>query len=281
MDRNPLTTKYQVSPDNLCWQCDTADMDFEFTDELSPLQNIIGQDRALEAIKFGLDLDKPGYNIFVTGLTGTGRTSAIKAHLESMTEQRRDQRVVPSLSDWCYVNNFDDPDCPKIVHLTPGAGKRLSQAIEDLLKALREEVPKAFNSEEYTERRKQLEEQSRVRHQKEIRELEEEARSASFGLQLTPMGANLFPITSDGQPISPEQFRSLDDDVRTSIEEDQRPPDAGSPGQDGKHPLHREGHPGKVAALDREVGESCLGGLFSPLDREFAASRTWGASSPD
>ncbi len=272
MDRNARTKKYELSPDNLCWQCDTAHMDFEFTDELSPLQNIIGQDRALGAIKFGLDLDKPGYNIFVTGLTGTGRTSAIQAHLESMTQQRREQGVIPSLFDWCYVNNFEEPDCPKILHLTPGAGKRLSQAMEALLKALKEEIPKAFNSEEYTEQRKQLEEQGRARNQKEMRELEEEARNASFGLRITQMGANLFPISSDGQPISPEQFRSLDEAVRTSIEENRgRLMQEVQDRMENVRAIEKDTQE-KVASLDQEVGESCLGELFRPLDREFEAS---------
>ena len=272
MDRNDWTKKYELSPDNLCWQCDTAHMDFEFTDELSPLQNIIGQDRALGAIKFGLDLDKPGYNIFVTGLTGTGRMSAIKAHLESMTQQRRDQGVISSLSDWCYVNNFDDPDCPKILRLTPGAGKRLSQAMDDLLKALREELPKAFNSEEYTERRKQLEEQGRARHQQEIRELEEKAHGSSFALRITPTGANLFPISADGQPISPEQFRSLDQAGRTSIEETRvRLTQEVQDRMENIRAIEKDTQE-KVASLDREVGESSLGELFRPLGSEFGGS---------
>ena len=272
MNRNSRAKKYEVSPDNLCWQCDTADMDFEFTDELSPLQNIIGQDRALGAIKFGLDLDKPGYNIFVTGLTGTGRTSAIKAHLESMTQQRRDQGVIPSLFDWCYVNNFEEPDCPRILRLTPGAGKSLSQAMDDLLKALREELPKAFNSEEYTERRKQLEEQGRARHQQEIRELEEKAHGSSFALRITPTGANLFPISADGQPISPEQFRSLDQAVRTSIEETRvRLMQEVQDRMENIRAIDKDTQE-KAAALDREVGESSLGELFRPLGGEFGGS---------
>ncbi len=272
MDRNTLAKKYEVSPDNLCWQCDTADMDFEFTDELSPLQGIIGQDRALDAIKFGLDLDKPGYNIFVTGLTGTGRTSAIKAHLELITQQRRDRGEVPSLSDWCYVNNFHEPDCPKVLRLVPGAGKRLSQAMDDLLQALREEIPKAFNSDDYAERRKQLEEQGRARHQQEMMELEEEARKASFAVQITPMGANLFPISADGQPISPEQFRSLDQAVRASIEENRgRLMQEVQDRMENVRAIDKDTQQ-KIASLDREVGESCLGELFKPLDQEFGSS---------
>ena len=272
MDRSTRAKKYEVPEDSLCWQCDTADMDFEFTDELSPLQGIIGQGRALDAIKFGLDLEKPGYNIFVTGLTGTGRASAVKAHLESMTQQKRAQGVIPSLSDWCYVNNFQDPDRPKILHLTPGAGKRLSQAMDDLLKSLRVELPKAFNSEEYTERRKELEEQGRARHQQEMRELEEEARAASFALRITQMGANLFPVAADGQPISPEQFLGLDQAVRTSIEETRGRLMQEVQGRMENIRAIEKDTQDKAAALDQEVGESCLGELFRPLNREFEKS---------
>ncbi len=83
--------KYRVPWQETCWTCQTEDFNFQCTDELMPLDRFIGQDRALDAIRFGLEVDKPGYNLFVTGLTGTGKTSAIKAHLEGIIEDMERQ----------------------------------------------------------------------------------------------------------------------------------------------------------------------------------------------
>ena len=83
----PDLGKYRVPLDKLCWSCSVAELNFQCTDELAPLDHFIGQRRALESIRFGLEVDKPGYNLFVTGLTGTGKTTAVKARLESIIEE--------------------------------------------------------------------------------------------------------------------------------------------------------------------------------------------------
>ena len=85
--------RYEVLGEDICWHCNTTDFTFECTDELAPPQGLIGQDRALKAIQFGLEVDKRGYNLFVTGLTGTGKASAIKRHLQSIIDERKSQGV--------------------------------------------------------------------------------------------------------------------------------------------------------------------------------------------
>ena len=82
-------TKYEVTHERLCWQCNAVDFSFECTDELAPPQGLIGQERALNALQFGLEVDKRGYNLFVTGLTGTGKASAIKRHLQAIIDETR------------------------------------------------------------------------------------------------------------------------------------------------------------------------------------------------
>ena len=88
-----LAGKYEVSGEQICWHCNTSDFRFECTDELDPPQGLIGQDRALKAIEFGLEVDKRGYNLFVTGLTGTGKASAIKRHLQRIIDERKGQQL--------------------------------------------------------------------------------------------------------------------------------------------------------------------------------------------
>ena len=126
-------SKYEVSGDRICWHCHTAEFSFECTDELTAPTGLIGQDRALKAIEFGLEVDKRGYNLFVTGLTGTGKASAIKRHLQVAIDERKEQGVQFPIYDWCYVHNFADPDRPQMLKLPAGQGKLLRQALQELL----------------------------------------------------------------------------------------------------------------------------------------------------
>ena len=95
--------KYHVPWEDACWSCDSESFSFQCTDELAPLDRMIGQDRAQEALRFGLEVDKPGYNLFVTGLTGTGKTSAIKAHIQNIVDELDQQDKRKPINDWAYV----------------------------------------------------------------------------------------------------------------------------------------------------------------------------------
>ena len=219
MSTNLSLARYEIPAESVCWQCNTADFDFDCTDELAPLQGFIGQDRALRAIQFGLEVSKPGYNLFVTGLTGTGKASAIKSHLQAVIDEQKDRGEQYPIFDWCYLHNFADPDRPGMLSLPTGRAKALGQRTEALLKTLREEVPKLFSSEEYTNRRKQVEEEGRSEYQKTLQELEKEVSAEQFGLQFSPAGVNLFPTTGEGKPIPSEEFLALDEEERRAIEE--------------------------------------------------------------
>ncbi len=142
--------KLEVSADSVCWHCNTADFNFECTDELTPVQGLIGQDRAIDAIQFGLEVGKRGYNLFVTGLTGTGKASAIQRHLRVIIDEYKTKGVQFPIYDWCYAYNFVDPDKPRMLKLPPGLAKRLQHGLRDLLTTLQEQVPKLFAAEDYS-----------------------------------------------------------------------------------------------------------------------------------
>ncbi|MEE9399219.1 MAG: Lon-like protease helical domain-containing protein, partial [Dehalococcoidales bacterium] len=112
-------TKYKIPADKLRWQCDPSIFDFECTKDLAPLREFIGQDRAIRAIEFGLTMNRDGYNIYVAGLTGTGKTSVVKTYIKKLVEKKKAQ----CLEDWCYLYNFADPDRPQNVNLSQGKGK--------------------------------------------------------------------------------------------------------------------------------------------------------------
>jgi hypothetical protein len=127
--------KYRVPVEQLRWQCDPADFRFQCTDELVPLEDFIGQDRAMSSLEFGLAVHRPGYNIFVTGLTGTGKASAIKSYVERAAERRKQQTEGHLPDDWCYVHNLTDSGSPQTVRLPAGKGKVLRDQVEELLAA--------------------------------------------------------------------------------------------------------------------------------------------------
>ena len=258
-------TKYEVNWDRLCWQCKTSDFHFNCTDELVPPQGPIGQDRALKAIQFGLEVEKRGYNLFVTGLTGTGKASAIKRHLQAIIDERSGRGVQFPIHDWCYVHNFEDADVPRMLNLPTGKGRLLVHDLSELLKTLREEIPKLFSSEEYVSQRQQLEEEGRSVYQTRLQELEREVRADSFGLQLTPTGVNLFPTTSEGKPFSPDDFMALAEGEKKEIEERrgrlfQRVQET----LEGLKKLEREAND-RLRELERSAGDLKLSELLGPV----------------
>jgi len=132
-----------LNVNQLRWQCDPATLKIKTTDDVHPTHEIIGQQRALRALRVGLEMDHFGYNIFVTGLPGTGRTTTIKRLLKEF-EHRKGE-----LKDHCYVYNFKDKDNPHALSLPPGKGLTFQNDMDEMISVLRQEIPKIFDSKEY------------------------------------------------------------------------------------------------------------------------------------
>jgi Cdc6-like AAA superfamily ATPase len=130
----------------LCKRCDAKQFSFKTTDELEDFDDIIGQQRAVEAIEFGIGIRHKGYNLFVLGPPGTGRHGVIRRFVEKQALEED----VPS--DWCYVNNFSEAQEPRAIELPPGKGAPFQKDMEQLLEELGEAVQSAFNSDEYRSR---------------------------------------------------------------------------------------------------------------------------------
>ena len=139
----------ELKPAQLRWQCDPKLLRFKHLKEVSSCEWIIGQPRAIDAIKLGLNVKYPGYNIFITGPVGTGRTTAITKLLD-------DLKVKGELKDMLYVNNFKNPDMPKLIELPGGMGKKFKQALERLIRGLKTNIPDVFDSEEYQKRKQKI-----------------------------------------------------------------------------------------------------------------------------
>ena len=209
--------KYAVPLEKLRWICPEAFFQFECTSDIEPLKEFIGQTRALDSINFGLAIERPGFNIFLTGLTGTGKATTIKACLERFISGKKTKGVTYQLYDWCYVNNFSDPDRPKIMKLPRGLGKSFRDHVEGLLKTLKEEIPKAFSSEEYTKQKQDIMEEHQRRYQEAMEALEYEAREKNLMIQLSPVGAAVVPLV-DGKPMTRDEFLALPEKEREEID---------------------------------------------------------------
>ena len=193
--------------------CDPSQFDFETTAELEPLNDILGQERAVKAILFGIGIRREGYNLFALGPSGTGKRTTIGQFLD------RKAAAEPTPADWCYVNNFDQPHKPHALRLPPGQGVVLRKDMEQLVEELRTAIPAAFESDDYRTRRQEAEEEFKERQERAFTELQEEAREKNVALIRTPVGLAFAPL-KDGEVISPDDFQKLPEETRKQFEQD-------------------------------------------------------------
>ncbi|MCX7975358.1 MAG: AAA family ATPase, partial [Candidatus Aminicenantes bacterium] len=195
--------------EKLRWRCPLEKIPFETTLDCSPCDEIIGQDRAIKAIQTGLEVKSIGYNIFITGMVGTGRTTAIKQLLEKLEKMEKDQVIPPDL---LYVNNFSHPDEPVLLHLPAGQGRRFKQAMANLIEMLSINIPELLKSHYYTERKEVIIE-NQQRKQKEILErFESQVAEEGFSVIQVQMGLfvkpDLVPLI-EGRPVSFSKLEAL------------------------------------------------------------------------
>jgi lon-related putative ATP-dependent protease len=199
----PAPAPLELSPDRLRWRCQPEDLPFETTDDLIACDEIIGQKRAVDAIRQGLEIRSPGYNIFVAGLTGTGKTTTIKQILLEIDRSP----LMPG--DKCYVNNFRDPDRPLYLALPAGRGSVLKRDMAELIDSLQRDIPQLFESEAFKLQRQQLVSGFSEREQAIVKELEAELAAEKFALIRAEMGPiSKLEIVSliKGEPVRMEEL---------------------------------------------------------------------------
>jgi lon-related putative ATP-dependent protease len=185
--------KLQELPvEKLRWRCPVDKLGLKTTDDVEPCDWIIGQDRAVKAIKLGLDIKSGGYNIFVAGFVGTGRMTTIK-HLLEKLETGGD---VPD--DKCYLYNFKNPDMPQAISLPAGKGKLFAKDMENLINSLKKNIPSVFESEAYKERRRELVKESEDGQKAILEEFDKQVKKEGFALVQIQMGPYVKP---DVQPV--------------------------------------------------------------------------------
>ena len=168
--------------------CDPNDFGFETTAELEAPDTMIGQARAERSLDFGVDIKSPGFNIFAVGLPGTGRTSMILERLRAVA------RELPTPDDWCYVYNFAEPHRPRALRLPAGAAPAFGRRTKELVEALRTEIPRAFETDEYQDQRNRIGQGLQDERREALQALELKAKTLSFALIQTPVGLTVAPV---------------------------------------------------------------------------------------
>ncbi|HSP46639.1 MAG TPA: ATP-binding protein, partial [Clostridiaceae bacterium] len=208
------TERYRIPLERLKKACN-LDKELDFcssTREVAPFDGVIGQERAVRSMQFGLDMDAPGYNIFVVGPNGTGRSSYANA-IVARTAVDGDEP-----DDWCYLNNFANEDQPWAVSLPPGWGKIFQKDMDELVTDLKVALPKAFEENSYVQRKTAIITTLQQNMESLYRAIDEEARTEGFTMRQIPPRFMFMPI-KDGQPMPPEDFEKLTPEERQSLDE--------------------------------------------------------------
>ncbi len=207
---NTKLKQYELTGEDLYWECDASCLGVESTEELEDSMRIIGQDRAVEAIEFGMGIDSRGFNIFVMGPAGAGRTSIVQRFVEESAKGKK----VPD--DWCYVRNFDDNRKPKAIRLPAGRGKEFRKDIDELAENLKTDIKQALEQEDFEREKSQLMSDFQKRQSDELSKLEKEAKEAGFTIQRGPQGFVIVPL-KEGEPMGSEEMTELSEEEREKI----------------------------------------------------------------
>jgi len=254
-------------PTQLCQCCDLEELPFTSTDELNDIEVIVGQDSAMEAIKFGIRLRKSGYNIFALAPDGTGKLTTIT----QLVEQEARSQAVPF--DWCYVHNFSQPAKPKTICLEPGQGRIFQQDMAELIDELSVAIPATFDGDEYRSRTSELENASRQRELKVLNQLREDAEQAHIIFTETPTGYAFLPADDNNEALTPEQFSKLDKELQHHYHDvviglQERVQKAIKQFPQGRKETKR-----KLQALNREMAERAVNHSIDELKEKYAKSQ--------
>jgi hypothetical protein len=192
----------RVAPERLRWFCDPAELPFETTEELEPLDGAIGQERGVEALEFGLEIESPGFNLFVAGPSGVGKSTAARTCAERLAARR------PVPDDWLYVYDFERPDHPLALSLPAGEGARFRDAMAELIKAVQEHARQTFDSREYRNLREEIQRKLEDQRRPLIEGLSRRAQKRGFAASFTPVGAVLVPLSGD-KPMTSDDVERL------------------------------------------------------------------------
>jgi lon-related putative ATP-dependent protease len=250
-------------PEQLSRRFDPEQFQFATTAELEDRHEIIGQERALRSIQFGIGIQHSGYNLFALGPSGTGKYTALGRYLDqaALLQQTPD--------DWCYVYNFDQPHKPRALRFPPGKAVTLNQDMNKLVEELLMILPAAFTGDEYLEQRKILEEEYKSYQTQALEELREQAKTRNIAFIQTPGGFAFAPL-KDGEVVSPDDFLGYSSDKQKEIESQVLQLQETLQKIMRQVPLWQREAQGKLKQLNRDVADFSIAPLIEELNHKYA-----------
>ena len=207
-----IKERLSLPPGKLKRTVDYTQFEFETTEQVPELTSIVGQERGRAVMKFGLNVNKVGYNIYVAGIAGTGKTTFTNSIIKEFAKREAE------LYDWCYVYNFEDGQKPKTLQLPVGMGKRLKEDMENLIENLKTDIPRAFNEENYQKEKNAIIRNFQGKSNEVFEKINRIAKESGFLIRQSGTGIITIPVIN-GTPITEEQYRVLSEEQLKEIEE--------------------------------------------------------------
>ena len=253
----------ELKPEELANVCHCNKFRFQTSDEVPVLLNTVGQDRGIKAIHTGLSTHADGFNIFITGPTGSGRNSTIKAILDVVSKQQ------PTPQDWCYVYNFSDPNRPRAINLSTGEGQIFRKDMQEFIALSKERVTKAFESEHHDKERAKIINDISKKSTILTESINKLATELGFQVNSSPEGIFTVPV-KDGKPLKPEEYQALEEKEREAIDEKREELQKEiavilKKGQQLERQLRQ-----KLAELDKRIGLFALEVLIDDLKTKYS-----------
>ncbi|NGZ10459.1 MAG: hypothetical protein CV088_13905 [Nitrospira sp. LK70] len=204
--------KFKVPVSMLTPVIDAGQLGFKDTGELEPLTEIIGQERAVEALEFGLNMKGPGFNLYVSGPVGTGKGTLVRQMVTRMA------LAAPTPPDWCYVNNFQDSSRPTSLALPAGQGASFKREMAAFIEGLRRDIPMAFESKKYLDAKAKLHDDIDAKKKVLFHELTEHSRTRGFGFEETSVGFGIVPLKA-GKSMTAADIEAMTEDEQRDLNE--------------------------------------------------------------
>lgn len=206
-----MKEKNELSYRDLKMVCNQNMFHFETTEELEPINDGIGQERGIKALQFGINVDVKGYNIYIEGPSGVGKTMYAKNYLDSISSKKK----VPC--DWCYIYNFQNPNEPIAVSLPAGQGKEFKESMDGFIKEVKKDIKKTFNADDFEKEKALIKKEFETKREVVMTKLNEESQKHGFQVKSAQNGIYMMPVI-DGKVVPEEEFDKLDEVIKQEYE---------------------------------------------------------------
>ena len=204
--------KNELNYKSLKKYCDPDIFEFETTKELEPIVTGIGQERGIKALEFGLNVDVRGYNLYLEGPSGVGKTMYTKKYLDNISKKKK----IPN--DWCYIYNFENPNEPIAVSLSAGQGKEFKELMDQFIKDVKNDINNTFSNEDFEKEKNIIKQEFEQKRSKLLEKLNKESEKYGFEVKTAQNGIYMMPVFN-GKTLQEEEFEELDEDIKKEFED--------------------------------------------------------------